>query len=319
MKPLCLLLAAASACFGSQMKIWFADGAALEIRTESTSSRSPLSTGGYVLAAPSGEWRRVVLDRAGKILFAYEIEARRLSSGTTELHLRPINAARLRAERREQGEKTPDEIPTLTAPRDFPSLRPGDVVQLDILQNPATGEKIYDVLKASSEPPPSGGAQPKPAGDRLSLRQVRVLLNGAVIHEEKNTWFTGAAIQVWLPGKGAFYLTLKPVGGYRFQPTGLAEGDTLRFMAGGDTIELIGRSNVLPRSDRVLVWVYHDAVSASRAAQAEQARAALARARERYSDQHPDVLAIKKQIAVLDRPLFIACADEVEWLIKTNR
>jgi len=49
-------------------------------------------------------------------------------------------------------------------------------VEVDILYNPATRERIYDVLKVAAEQPPARVA-PEPSGE-FSLENVHVTING---------------------------------------------------------------------------------------------------------------------------------------------
>ena len=287
-RTLFLSLLAASAAFGQNrisdaLKIWFRDDTAVEIRTESTNRNSTLlSTSGAVMSARE-DFRRIVIDKNGKTLFSYDIEGRKGARGIFTLRIKPVDS---------------ESVPTLAAARDFPPLRVGDEVQVDILLHPQTGERIYDVLRVSGQPRPVI-QKPKPAGDQLSFQEVRVVLNGKTIHEPENSWIIGAAAMLYLPGKGSYYLSLAPSTEYPFQAAGWVDHAILRFKHDGDLVEVYGKSNVLQKSDYGTVWVYHEPGMLVMRAVPEH----------KVIVTHP----------VPGRPFEIQTADQVEWLIPKKK
>jgi hypothetical protein len=153
----------------------------------------------------------------------------------------------------------PDKLPTLSAARSYPDLRPGDAVEVDILQNPATGERIYDVLTAGLETPSAADGRRAP-GERLSLEDARMAVNGKTVverQESRQTWMRCGALMIHLPGRGEFYFSLTPPAGLPFRPAAWVDRATLRFHAGPDLVEVTGRSNILPRSLFATLWMHH--------------------------------------------------------------
>jgi hypothetical protein len=237
----------------------------LQIHTESTGATSPFSIPGWVSVDKGSRPHRVAVDKAGKILFAYDIEMRKAGDGTASIRIKPIDQEEIRGESWFSQYRTMGVVPTLAGAREFPPLRPGDAVEVDILYNPATGERIYDVLRVASELLPSP-KPPGPTGERFSLFRVRVDINGKTISGERNTWMIGGALMVYLPGRGDFYLALSPPPGLPFQAAGWVDHNILRFHAGSELVEIVSTSNMLQKSDYATIWVYHDPESATRAA-----------------------------------------------------
>ena len=88
---------------------------------------------------------QVEKDPRGNVLFAYDVVARR-AVGLKDTFVVQIRPA---------GTYTSGMARTVSAVRDFPAVKLGEAVKVDILQNPTTGEKIYDVLRPSDDPPPA--------------------------------------------------------------------------------------------------------------------------------------------------------------------
>jgi hypothetical protein len=252
-----VLLAMAAAAFAQTnppnvLKVWFADGTGLDIHTESTGANPPLSTSGSEPVTEGYDYHRVVSDKQGALLLGYDIEARKAGQGTFTVRIKPVDTDKFKI----GGNGKWLEIPTITGIREFPPLRMGDAVEVDILYNPATKERIYDVLKVSGDRQPSHQA-PKPASERFSLENVRLTVNGKTIAEQRNIWMRGGGLMIYLPGRGESYLALSPSPDFPLQAYGWIDHNILRFFAGGELVEITGKSNMLQKSDYSTVWVYH--------------------------------------------------------------
>ena len=248
------LASAASAQSNSPnvLKLWYADGAGVDIHTESTGANLPVSTSGSEVVPAGYDFHRLIFDKQGALLLGYDIEARKAGQGAFTIRIKPVDTDRFKI----GGNGKWLDIPTLTGIREFPPLRMGDAVEVDILYNPATRERIYDVLKVSGDRPPAHGA-PESSGDRFSLENVRVTINGKTIAEEPNIWMRGAGLMIYLPGRGESYLALSPSPDYPLQASGWIDHNILRFFAGNEMVEITGKSNMLQKSDFGTVWVYH--------------------------------------------------------------
>ena len=147
------------------------------------------------------------------------------------------------------------EYATIAAAREFLAVRIGEAVSLDILFNPSSGERIYDVIEPVEMP-----TEPKPPNpaDELSFERPRVSVNGTVLQETSDTWMIGTGIQFVLAKYGRVYVSVKPLIDYPFEPVGRVEGMRLTFALGNDLVEVISRSNILKTQENGTVWIYRD-------------------------------------------------------------
>jgi hypothetical protein len=258
-KLLVLPILASAVCaqvkWPNELAVWFADGTGILIHTESSGGNPMSSTTGSV-ASWGKDSHRVVLGKNGEILFGYDIEARKAGEGTFSVRIKPSREA-IRMTCCTNGKSTYEYMPTVAAVRDFPPLRAGDAVQVEILQNPTTGEKVYDVLKVlPGRPAPA--VRNAPFASSFSLRDVRVSIEGRTIVEQASTWMRGGALMVHLPGRGEFYLTMTPPAGTRtFRAAGWVDHEVLRFQAGSELVEIASKTNALRNADFGTVWILH--------------------------------------------------------------
>jgi hypothetical protein len=153
--------------------------------------------------------------------------------------------------------KVVGDVPTIAAARAFPPLRLGDEVHVDIMYNPKTGEKLWDVLRVTPEAQPA----PKPGkvftGPQFSWEGVKIAIDGKIVADWSGNWMIGEAIMIRVPGRGEYYMALQPPAGFPFQPSGWVDSNVLRFRADGEQVEITGRSNLLMKSETGRVWIYH--------------------------------------------------------------
>jgi hypothetical protein len=155
------------------------------------------------------------------------------------------------------------ETPTVSGIREFKNVKIGEAVSIDILFNPSTGERIFDVI----QPLVPGPKMSSPARDvakledEFSLMKIRVAINGKTVQEPDNSWMIGGAIKMSLPGHGTVYLALQPLTSHAFQPVGRADGKRLTFPVGADFVEITGAENVMKKSANRKIWVYWDSAA----------------------------------------------------------
>ena len=164
----------------------FPDGTGLEIFTETTGS-SPIDPEGEMGIGPGvgseDLVNRVVLDRANNILFVYNLEASRgASSDTVKIRIEPISAASeagmLKYEASHGRPFPAAHLPTVAGVREFSAVEIGQAVSLDILYNPSTGEKIYDVLRPIPSSSPVMSVTSVVPPETISLSQIAIRVNG---------------------------------------------------------------------------------------------------------------------------------------------
>jgi hypothetical protein len=253
--PLMACIALSQTKTPDELKYSF-NGAGVAIHTESSASRSPLSTSGAVAIGNDSTSYRIVLDRDNKPLFAYELQLRGEPPNHVRVTIKPAGQEGLRALDWLKG-KIVGDVPTIAAARAFPPLRLGDEVHVDIMYNPKTGEKLWDVLRVTPEAQP----MPKPGkvftGPQFSWEGIKITIDGKTIADRSGSWMIGEAIMIRVPGRGEYYMALQPLAGFPFQPSGWVDRNVLRFHADGEQVEITGRSNLLMKSETGTVWIYH--------------------------------------------------------------
>jgi hypothetical protein len=252
----------------------FPDGTGLEIFTEATGSSQIDSTGEMGIGPGVGSQdlvNRVVRDRANKILFVYNLEASHGErAGTAKIRIEPISAATeagmLKYEA-SQGRPFPGaHLPTVAGVREFQAVKMGEAVALDILYNPSTGEKIYDVLRpiagsVSTGTAPGMSVTTVAAPETISLRQIAIRVNGREV-PAPGSWMIGAAVRIDIPHLGTYVLTAddphESSPDHKFAAIAHADGKTLSWAIGRDRVEITSATNVLTRSGKGVLWVCHD-------------------------------------------------------------
>jgi hypothetical protein len=208
---------------------------------------------------------RFVVDRANNVLFAYNLEASRgANKDTVMIRIEPLNP-KTESLMLKEGAKaglhfSGAHFPTVAGVREFPAVKIGEVVTLDILYNPATGEKIFDVLRPITDSSPGLVVQSVAAQETMSLKQIAIRVNGQAMSAPAS-WMIGAAVRIDIPGHGAYVLAAydpKASSDRTFVAVAQTDGKTVSWSMGKDRIEITSASNVLTRSDRGVLWVYHD-------------------------------------------------------------
>jgi hypothetical protein len=252
-----------------KLRAWFPNGIGVEFDTETTGSTPAPSFQG-ALTITHDQFTRKIFDKDGNTLFAYVIEASAgPDMGTVTIRIKPLEGRleELPLYRHGRGKTTPvsrqsEPIPTIAASREFRGLKQGQAVTLEILYNPATGARVYDILRPSTEvtPVPNGGmaADSAPVGEELSFREIALVINGEKIAAPAG-WLTGAVARLYLPGHGAYFLsTYQPKTSQVFRHSVYVDRRNLEFAADRDFIRITSTGNVLTRSESAVVWVYHD-------------------------------------------------------------
>jgi hypothetical protein len=224
-----------------------------------------LALHGGGLAVSDEGIERVVPDKDGNILYAYFVEAwASPQPGAVTIRIKPLNKETEASLRSHPGPgwHATGPIGTVAGVREFSGVRKGQAVRLEILYNPSTGEKIYDILRPSTDVSPENaghmGAEAALAGEELSFREIALVVNGQKTAAPAG-WLTGAAARLYLPGHGAYFVsTYQPKTAHVFRHIVYADRHNLEFAIDGDFIRITSNGNVLTRSESGIVWVYHD-------------------------------------------------------------
>jgi hypothetical protein len=134
--------------------VWFPDGTCLALSAESTGVTPLTSTNGGGMLRER-EIYRFVYDSQKVFLFAYQLEAKRSAvEGAVFIRIKPLDPV-IEKELSRTATVLGGHIPTVATVREFPVVRMGEALKLDILYNPTTKETIYDVLRPLSRQHPS--------------------------------------------------------------------------------------------------------------------------------------------------------------------
>lgn len=241
------------------LALLYPDGTRLTIDTVSTGPTVQVPGAGSV-ESEQGTWHRVLRDKQGKVLFAYDIEAKHLGLGTFRILIVPVLPGFAK-----KIAVTGERVPTVADVRDFSEIKTGESVKIDILYNPFNGDRIYDVLQPSISTVTGGIVHHPPADDEFSFSDMQVSVSGSSYHYTHGGIITGAAARIHVPGHGPYYLSLEqPPQEYRFQPAGRVDGRKLTFAVGFDSVEVtldgpaIESKRILTKSNYHTVWVYQD-------------------------------------------------------------
>jgi len=247
----------------------FPDGTGVEIFTETTGSSQIDPRGEMGIGPGVGSEdlvNRVVRDRANNILFVYNLEASRgASPDTVKIRIEPISAASeagmLKYEA-SHGRPFPGaRLPTVAGVREFPAVKIGEAVTLDILYNPSNGEKIYDVLRPIASSSPVMSVTSVAAPETISLKQIAIRVNGRAMSAPAS-FIIGSAVRIDIPRYGTFvvaaYNPHEASPDHGFAAIAHADGKTLSWAMGRDRVEITSGTNVLTRSGNSVLWVYHD-------------------------------------------------------------
>jgi hypothetical protein len=223
---------------GYVTRAWFPDGAEVQLRTETTGGTQTVPGGGGVTG---GHVFRILQDSHYTIVFAYEMEAHKVrDSGAVAIRIKPW---------------TEGSRPTVSAAREFPSVKPGQEVKIEILTNPATGEQVYDVFRPGDEPNPYPGTCNVSVTAIPTTTGVKLVVNGKAVWLV-NLWSAGKPARLSLPGHGAYYLSWenRP----KFRLAGYMQANRLVFLVDTEYVEMTFDGSVPTPAEGGPVWIYHD-------------------------------------------------------------
>jgi hypothetical protein len=133
----------------------------------------------------------------------------------------------------------------------------GQAVTLDILQNPSTGEKIYDVLRPIAGSGSVMSVESVPAQETISLNRITVRVNGKSM-PAPSSMIMGVAIRIDIPRHGAFILAAADPHRADFNKIAHADGKTITWTTGSDRFEITSAANVLTQTEKGELWVFQE-------------------------------------------------------------
>lgn len=182
--------------------------------------------------------------QTGESYFGYDIVTE-LVNGTRDIRLQIVPLT-----------LTPDEVSRLLGVSvrlgSLPKFPPpvvvtsGSTVEVEILRNEATGQRVIDVLTV---------AVASPEGVReWGLRLVSPQVSSGKLTAKSGATLTGDLISLDAPGQGTITLSLLALRSRGFQPVGEVEGGVLRFQLGGNVFQITSKSTIVPGGGRWKVY-----------------------------------------------------------------
>jgi hypothetical protein len=201
---------------------------------------------------------RYVTDLVNHVYFGYEIAVKPVEAG--KRYRVAIGPLTLRPESIHSDGPllTPVPLPKYPQPQ---IINAGDTIALDLLVNPANGQKLVDYIQISAGP-----AVSEPWDFSLENVQFRLVdpslsLNGEPVPgaQERKADLSGALPWFYVPGKGRFILSIAAHEGYDFQKAGRISDDVLIFKWGGDQYEWSTAGPVMGHDGEWNLYVLYDA------------------------------------------------------------
>jgi hypothetical protein len=146
----------------------------------------------------------------------------------------------------------------------------GDILSMDLLTNPETGDKISDIIKVASthrvmmQNEPSAGARAGavagvPDTTNIWAFGFDVVVDGKLTATVGTGGCTGKFVYFSLEPKQRFVLSTQPQDGYLFTLAGMIDGNSIRFEWSGKTYELLCSEPVLEGGAKAPLWLLVDA------------------------------------------------------------
>jgi len=186
---------------------------------------------------------RVVQLRPKKIYFGYEVAVEAREDGRYDVRFAPLPA-----EMSDLGRQDLDEgwlAAPLPAYPNAQTVDNGEVIALDLMENPETGQRIVDyltigddALRTETLDGPARDFTPEDAWIRIM--EPLVTVDGEVIEPTRNFsgGISGAIAWIYTPSHGRYLLSLAPRKAQGFELGGEVRLGTMKIETGGSRIEL---------------------------------------------------------------------------------
>jgi len=233
-----------------------------ETRLEPPSPPLAGHIGGGVRGGISG-MSRWMTESSRHVYFGYDLDIEPLQQPNTyRVTFRPLSLSPEKLGLENPPAWTLLPLPGYPAPQ---TVHGGDIIALDLMTNPATGQKIVDYARIQNPQRPvytaAGPARDFTAEDaELRLAEPRVTLNGKLLDAtgDFGGGVSGALAWFYLADRGRYILSLVPRSHLGFQKAGEVRGTSLVFTLDGDTFRLESAARIAPGYAPYNLYVLHD-------------------------------------------------------------
>lgn len=253
-----LVLQQLGTCFAQVSSVVsLSNGARLRIITNSgTGTAGPLKA--ELKPASGNSIYRIFRDETGLAVYAYELVVERLPD---EDHFR-ITARPAGTEFAARFPYTDGGKPTPTLSRaiESPPLDAGGRFTIDIPTNPGLFEHRTDTVQIQ---PDQRGASSADSGSqpvaRLRFVGLKVSINGKPVPlTGGGAIVSGQYAMFYIPRRGGYFFSTEPVDHPVFIRAATVDRTRLQFTIDNDIYECNSEAQILLKSDRGEIWVYHD-------------------------------------------------------------
>lgn len=265
-----LLFVSSATIAGQGSGITFKSGISIFTRTEAVFGDSEKTA-----IRPLDKWEtlngkeilhRRLIDTENGRFFGYDVEVSR--SPEPDKFIVSIKPLSYKSGSNPQAEKAELEKYNAVPLPKFPDervVRSGDIIKLDLLENPEKKIKVTDYLKISdrSNPFSSSFAELQPTRDftindiYIKLEKFELIINGKSITKSGGgAW--AANVYFTVPGKGRIIISPFPREGYNLQKIGTIIDNKLFFSVNGDRYEIISESPILSNGGNWYAWILAD-------------------------------------------------------------
>lgn len=208
---------------------------------------------GGVLVRPTRVYR-LIQDAAHQTYFGYDVIVDSSDGGKTfQVRAEPLSAPSSEL----TGLNTSWTRLSLPSKPVIPVVRIGATVKLELLVNPASGQKIVDAITVRERNAPNSPPRQFTAADaELRVDKPRLRINGGEIPIDYPGGTMGAAIWFYIADRGRFVVSLEPHAGS--QRTGEVTFKRMTIRDGPDVYEVESESAVAPGSGTFFLHVRRD-------------------------------------------------------------
>ena len=241
----------------AQMSVSDPSWSGVEIQLEARIEPGGQKVGGAVLTN-KGHFSRTLFDSKQGRYYGYDlfVEPR---GAVFQVRIEPLSLSTSELAARQIVDSSWTPIPLVKYPV-IPQVPAGAVVSIDLLQNPATGQKVVDVLTFKSTAPAPAVASGPPRDFSISdveirLESPRVSVNGQIVDASLQVGgsVSGQVLWFYLPERGRFAFSIQPNRDYR--RAGEIFDKTMDFTVGGDQYHVQSAAPIAPGSGRFHLYV----------------------------------------------------------------
>jgi hypothetical protein len=134
----------------------------------------------------------------------------------------------------------------------------GDRILLDVLEEPGTGRKVFDMFQVGVDVPLQGMPLSRSVphvpteGAAMHLADPK-FMNGLKVFAQATNTVDGPDLAITVPQRGRFTFSTKPRLGFRME--GIADGPRLMFVVGSDLFNVFCAAPIFTEKGSWYVWV----------------------------------------------------------------